>query len=365
MPTPRVTVLIDTYNYAQFIEQAIDSVLSQDWPAEQMEVLVIDDGSTDDTAARVGRYASRVAYFQKRNGGQASAFGFGLSKARGEIVALLDADDYFLPGKLRRVVQEFEAHPEAGLVYHRLRDFDMRRGELRDAPFEPVSGFIAESVRKALRFEGVTTTSLAFRRSVLQRVLPIPEQLRIQADAYLATLSTFVAPVVAVAEPLAVYRIHGSNLYFSGAGDVDRERIRRRIATRRALADGVRAWLESHGYDLRQPVPRATVRRWVLVSQKDEFDLRPPGRWQVFLYLIRYNRQYRPLMKLRLHLINYFNAFASLLIGYKNLPRLDRAREDATRRLRTAFRGLWRLLQGNAGSAAREGNNPETLSTSR
>lgn len=347
MRTPLVTVLIDTYNYGHFIEQAIESVLSQEFFADQTEILVVDDGSTDDTAERVSRFASRVFYFHKPNGGQASAFAFGLSKARGEIVALLDADDYFLPGKLRRVVQEFQKHPEAGLVYHRLRDLDMGRSELRDAPFEPVSGFIAESVRKALLFEGVTTTSLAFRRRVLEKVLPIPEELRIQADAYLATVSTFVAPVVAVEDALAVYRIHGNNLYFSSAssGEANAERIRRRIATRRALANGVLVWLKSHGYDLRQPVPQATVRRWVLVSEQDEFALAQPGRIRYFLHLIRYNRQYRPLMKWKLHLINYFNAFASLLVGYKNLPKLDKARVELTAQFRLRLAGLLRLLR--------------------
>src|SRR6266436_4803621 len=118
MSVPLVSVVIDTHNYGRFIEECIDSVLSQDFPADQMEVVVVDDGSTDDTAERIKKYGSRIRYFYKSNGGQASAFNLGFAKARGEIIALLDADDYWLPGKLGRIVAEFESQPEAGLVYH-------------------------------------------------------------------------------------------------------------------------------------------------------------------------------------------------------------------------------------------------------
>src|SRR6476620_899655 len=104
---PLVSVLIDTYNYGRYVEKAIESVLAQDYPQERMEVLVVDDGSEDDTAERVGKYGERVQYLRKTNGGQASAFNAAIPRTRGEIVALLDGDDYWLPGKLRRVVEEF------------------------------------------------------------------------------------------------------------------------------------------------------------------------------------------------------------------------------------------------------------------
>src|SRR5277367_4235295 len=120
MTAPLFTVLIDTFNYGGYVEEAVRSVLEQDFPAEQMEVLVIDDGSTDDTAARLGKFAGRVHYFYKPNGGQASAFNFGVERARGEFVALLDADDVWLPNKLRRVYEAFLSQPEVGMAYHRL-----------------------------------------------------------------------------------------------------------------------------------------------------------------------------------------------------------------------------------------------------
>jgi len=113
---PVITVLIDAYNYGRFIEQAIESVLSLDFAMEQVEILVVDDGSTDDTAERVKKYGGAIRYLRKENGGQASAFNLGFAEARGEFVFTLDADDYFLPGKLRRVMEEFEKHPEVGMI---------------------------------------------------------------------------------------------------------------------------------------------------------------------------------------------------------------------------------------------------------
>ncbi|HXR09843.1 MAG TPA: glycosyltransferase family A protein, partial [Candidatus Acidoferrales bacterium] len=102
MTTPLVTVVIDTFNYGQYVEEAVESVLAQDFPRELYEILVIDDGSTDDTAGRLKKYGDSIRYLPKANGGQASAFNFGFAAARGEIIALLDADDLWLPDKLRR-----------------------------------------------------------------------------------------------------------------------------------------------------------------------------------------------------------------------------------------------------------------------
>ena len=185
MRPPQVTVLIDSYNYGHFIEEAIDSVLSQDFPAEQMEVLVVDDGSTDDTPERIKKYEGKIRYLRKANGGQASAFNFGLRRSRGDIIAFLDADDYWLPGKLRRVVEEFAEHPDAGMVYHKVRPLDSRHHVFQELGLPLVSGFLLSNTKELLNYVLYPTSFLAFRRSLLGPLLPIPENLTIQADAYL------------------------------------------------------------------------------------------------------------------------------------------------------------------------------------
>src|SRR5580765_3000865 len=117
MNAPLVTVLIDTHNYGQYIEDAVESVLAQEFPREQREILVVDDGSTDDTEERLKKYSDSIRYLRKKNGGQASAFNVGFAEARGEIIATLDSDDLWLPNKLRRVCDIFEKNREAGMVY--------------------------------------------------------------------------------------------------------------------------------------------------------------------------------------------------------------------------------------------------------
>ena len=269
-----VTVLIDTYNYAHFIQEAIDSVLAQDFPAEAMEILVVDDGSADDTAERVKKYGDRVQYFWKPNGGQASAFNFGLRRARGEIVALLDADDYWLSGKLQRIVDAFEQHPEAGMVYHTLRQYDVQTRTFKDGGLALLSGFLPANAKELLSYVLYPTSFLAFRRTVVEELLPIPEELTIQADAHLSALAVFLAPIVGVPECLAVYRVHGQNL-FADRVAVDRTRNQKRMETRKALVAGMKSWLGEHGYDLRRTDLRMLFKQWELSQEKDEFLAKP------------------------------------------------------------------------------------------
>ena len=333
---PQVTVIIDTYNYGCFIEEAIDSVLAQDFPADRMEILVIDDGSTDDTPERVKKYGSSIQYLRKPNGGQASALNFGFARARGKIIALLDGDDYWLPDKLRTVVAEFEKYQETGLVYHPLREYLVKTGEFREPAFTPVSGFLPSDIKKAILFDWMFTSSISFRRDILQQLLPIPEGLRIQADGYLCVLAMFLAPIAAIDRPLGIYRIHGNNLFSRNTEDADANRLRlhRRIESSREMVKGLKSWLESHGYDLRQPTVRAMLLRWTIMSERDEFELAPPGRIKFFRHLLKSYRLSSPLMTARIRTVNYFNAIGALIVGYERFRILDESREKASRWLR-------------------------------
>jgi glycosyltransferase involved in cell wall biosynthesis len=330
MASPQVSIVIDTYNYGQFIEEAIESVLSQEFPTGLMEVIVVDDGSTDDTPERVRKFGSRIEYHQKSNGGQASAFNYGIAKASGKIIAFLDGDDYWFPDRLRSVVAEFEKHPEVGMVYHPLREYHVEAGEFRDASFTPISGFVPSNIKKVLLFDGVMTTS-SFRRDIIDQLLPIPESLRIQADAYLGNLAIFLTPVLAIDRPLGIYRLHGQNLYFKNPADVEAGRLQRRIQTRREIVKGMSHWLTAHGYDVGSSAIRAALMRWVLLSERDEFQLVPPGRIKFFRHLLKSYRQQSPLMTPRIRAVNYFNAVAMLFVGYLRFESLDKNREKISR----------------------------------
>ncbi len=321
--SPSITVLIDTYNYAHFIEEAIESVIGQDFPAEELEILVVDDGSTDDTRERVEKYAGRVEYLYKANGGQASAFNSGFARAKGEIVALLDADDYWLPGKLRRVAEEFARHPEAGLVYHPFRELRMDTGEWKDGSFNAVSGDVTGDMKKILSYTACQTSGLSFCKRFVEGMLPLNEAMTIQADGLLAALVIFLAPVVAIEEPLAVYRIHGRNMYFQSAQVIDKERQGRRVSTLKVILEEMDKWLREHGRDLKQPEILAFRKRWQLLYEMEEFQLESPGRVRFFFHLMRAMSTMNPCFNARIQAVNLLNAIGALLFGYKHYARLD------------------------------------------
>ena len=113
---PKISVIIPTYNRAYIIEDAIKSIMSQSCTG--LEVIVIDDGSTDDTQAIVESINDpRLHYYYKSNGGVSSARNFGIAKARGQFVAFLDSDDFWPNNFLEALLLKLEANPEYGLAY--------------------------------------------------------------------------------------------------------------------------------------------------------------------------------------------------------------------------------------------------------
>lgn len=108
---PIVSVIIPTYNRAQMLRQAVESVLEQDYPCT--EILVIDDGSVDDTPMVLADYEDRIRFFRQENTGVSAARNLGIRASRGELIAFLDSDDYWLPEKLTTQVDWFLRHPEA------------------------------------------------------------------------------------------------------------------------------------------------------------------------------------------------------------------------------------------------------------
>lgn len=325
MTTPLFTVLIDTYNYGHFIQEAIDSVFAQDFPMEQVEILIVDDGSTDDTAERLKRYGSKIRYLYKPNAGQASAFNFGFQHAQGEIVALLDADDVWFPEKLRRVHESFERNSDAGMVYHRVHWSDSSNQAAPDPYFIAVSGCVPASRRTLLTYPMAGTSCLAFRRAALGKLLPVPETLRSQADAYLTALIIFLFPVVAVPDYLGKYRLHGRNLFQAGGGADSRERIEHRMAMRGALFAEIEKWLQKNGHDTASPDLRAYLAQWEMKQEQEGFALKAPGRWRYFRHLLRHARTYGEIMTRRHRVHSFVRAYAALVLGYRLLPRLDDA----------------------------------------
>jgi glycosyltransferase involved in cell wall biosynthesis len=323
MGEPLVTVVIDTYNCGEFLEEAVGSVLAQDFPAEQVEILVIDDGSTDDTAERMKKYEDRVRTYRKPNGGQASAFNYGFEHAHGEIIALLDADDVWLPDKLGRVCDTFAHHPEAGMVYHCVMQWRGEEESTVDPVFVAVSGRVVENRPDLLRYPMAGSSCLAFRREALRELLPLPEVLRSQADAYLTALIIEVAPVVALPEFLGKYRLHGANAFSSGTCGMSDGRIANRMCMRAALLGEIEGWFERHGHNVHAPAIEAYLKQSVKAQEVDGFLLQAPSRWRYFSHLFEYPRLYGEIMSARHRVYGYIRAFGALFLGYHHLHLLD------------------------------------------
>jgi len=214
---PFVSVLIDTYNHEKFIEQAITSVLEQSFSASDCEILVVDDGSTDRTPEIIAKFAGRVTHLPKKNGGQGSAFNFGVPKCRGEIVAFLDADDWWEKDKVATVVSGFERNSEIGAIGHGLYEVD-ESGKLLflNVPDREYSCRLRnlEEARQFLELRSFLGTSrLAARRSVLEKIFPIPEAMLIEADEYMATHAVAVSGCLVLDHPLTCYRFHSGNQF--------------------------------------------------------------------------------------------------------------------------------------------------------
>lgn len=241
MARPFVSVLIDTHNHERFIEEAITSVLAQDLPASEREILVVDDGSTDRTPEILEKFQSQIRILRKSNGGQASAFNFAIPECQGEVISMLDGDDWWAPGKLTAVVDVFSQHPSAGIVGHELiivyPDGSNRTERIRESPqfrIDSLEGAHLFRLRKSF----LGTSRLSCRSELLRRILPVPEALVVEADEYIFTLAAFFSDVVILREPLTFYRIHGQNLFQLSGGNITS--LRRKHAVLVALAGSLR-----------------------------------------------------------------------------------------------------------------------------
>jgi glycosyltransferase involved in cell wall biosynthesis len=250
MTKPLVTILIDTYNHERFIEQAVVSAMEQDFPRGQMEILVVDDGSTDSTPEILRKFEPYVRLLRKPNGGQASAFNAGIPEARGEIVAFLDGDDWWAKNKLSRVVETMTADPSLGIVGHGItvvgRDGQQQKETLKEGfRFQANTLQGARVFRTRCSFLG--TSRMTIRRGILQRIGPVPEAAVVQADEYLFTLSAVLAPAEILREPLTYYRYHESNGFQMAA--FDKTKVRRKQQALATLAASIDQQLQVLGIE--------------------------------------------------------------------------------------------------------------------
>lgn len=201
---PNVSIVINNYNYGRFIGDAIESALAQTYP--HVEVIVVDDGSTDDSRRVIGAYRDKTRAILKANGGQASALNTGFAVASGDLLLFLDSDDTLLPAAAETVVREWRE--DLALLYFPLQAIDAS-----GRPIGRLEGGVpmADPARGPFS-PGSPTSGNVFSRALLARAMPIPEdQWKVCADSYLTGAASLLGGVKVLTVPLGKYRVHGTN----------------------------------------------------------------------------------------------------------------------------------------------------------
>ena len=296
---PMVSVLIGNYNYASYIAQTIESVLTQTY--QNFEICICDDGSTDRSVEIAGQFVSRdsrITLKVQDHRGQGSALNTAWKSARGDLIALLDSDDLWLPSKLSKVVERFRWSPQAGMVTHAVRYV---RGDLtviRPQPDRGLDeGWLAPAFLSGLRPRMPPCSALAVRREVAERIFPLDARYRGSADVLLRELAALITCVASIDDPLTLYRIHGRNLVGLRPGPMDLEAVRSTLSSiEAAWEDRRRFTLQHHNVDISgQPwvlklgAELRLTERLLLAQPADELALRHlPARWLGWFWRIAF-----------------------------------------------------------------------------
>ena len=209
-PVAGISVIIPAFNYARYLEQAIDSVLAQDHPL--VEVILVDDGSTDNTREVVARYGDRVRYVHQQNAGLSAARNTGIREARHDWIALLDAEDEFMPGMLRRLAQTLaDLPPEFGLVAcdcaHMAREGESIRKKYLIAA-RPKEIFAPEILIQ----NQFVADAVLFRRDLALQAGGFDTTLRSSEDRDMWLRLSQHCRLYKIAETLVRIRIHGGSM---------------------------------------------------------------------------------------------------------------------------------------------------------
>lgn len=251
--SPPVSIIINNYNYGRYLGEAIESALSQSHPG--VEVVVVDDGSTDDSREVMAGFGGRIRPLLRENGGQAAALNSGLEIATGEVIFFLDSDDILEPEAVAEVMKVWR--PGVVKVQFLLDVID-GEGRPRGSRFPPDNGLpgdVRDLILSMGTYPSTGTTGNAFARSALTRLMPVPEERwRRQPDSYLILLIPFLGEALWLDRVLGRYRSHGANQWTMEELSLDRLRE------------------QLHGEELREEA---------LLEWAEEFEIEVPGDWRL------------------------------------------------------------------------------------
>lgn len=205
-----VSVVVPVYNCALYLQQAIESIRVQTY--RSVEIIIVDDGSTDNTPEVIKALGDDIVSIRQPNGGPGKARNKGIDAATGEFIAFLDADDVWLPDKLKKQVDYLETHPEVGLVYSQTANFvDGKPIGDEASPQIAISGLIFDEL---LSDTIIPLPSVVVRTEIARKVDGFDESLLTAEDTNFYLKVAYAYYIGVVPEVLLLRRLHASNLSF-------------------------------------------------------------------------------------------------------------------------------------------------------
>jgi glycosyltransferase involved in cell wall biosynthesis len=226
MNQPLVSIIINSYNYETYLKSAIDSALEQTYP--NIEIIVVDDGSTDNSPEIIKTYKDKIKPILKSNGGLSSSLNAGFAATSGDIICFLDSDDMFLPFKVQEIVKVFTTIKDIDWVFHPL--VSVKTDKLEKGNFNPLG--LVESEPQEAKYVEIDfrdqirsgklpdfvpqTSAFSFSRKVLEKIFPIPEEEKVYvSDSYMGMACVFLSKGCVIDKKMSVYRLHDTNIYSS------------------------------------------------------------------------------------------------------------------------------------------------------
>lgn len=234
---PLVSIIINNYNYEHFLSDAIDSALNQIYP--HIEVIVVDDGSTDNSRELINSYGNNIIKIFKENGGQASALNAGFVASKGDIICLLDADDIFLTNKVSEVVDCFNSDASVAWVFHdsfpkktedienKKSTFTINNGNQDELGKIRYIDFRNNILNAELPTFTPSTSNLCFSKKILENIFPLPEVKGFSrmaiTDYYIKYLAVGLGTGCVINKKLGIFRLH-NNTYSNSKISIDVKR---------------------------------------------------------------------------------------------------------------------------------------------
>ncbi|MGN6373388.1 MAG: glycosyltransferase family 2 protein [Solirubrobacteraceae bacterium] len=250
-----VSIVVISHNYDRYLREAIESALAQDH--SPLEVIVVDDGSTDSSRKIIAGYGERIRAVLKPNGGNSTAINAAFPHTHGEIVMFLDADDFLYPHAASRVVAAWRE--DCAKLEFRLSLVDaegVRRGVEPPACAALPKGDAVAEIQSWGHYVTPVLGGNAFNRTTLEQLIPIPEDEPLfvnHNDGYLNPLAAFCGPIASLDEELGAYRLHGANQW-AYTSEIDTTRLHERLRHELARERHLHAAAQRQGRPLPSPL---------------------------------------------------------------------------------------------------------------